>query len=251
MLGKESPQAAANSYQRRQRVAPFIIWGLVVLLVVVGVIVLVSWFSGGKAGFNPFASPTPTNTNTPTPTPVTPTLTPTVTPSPTASPTITLTPTPSGPTVYVVLEGDNCWTIATDHKVDFNVFMTINNFGNDCPIKPGDEILIPLANQELPTETPLPTDIARGTQIEYTVKIGESLRDIASKFNSTVEAIMAIRDNNLKNFNDLKAGQKLIVPVNLVTPTPTSTATNTVTPGGPTFTATKEPTATVTPTASQ
>lgn len=249
MLGKESPQSVVESYQRRQRIAPFVIWGLVVLLVVVGVIILVSWFTGGKAGFNPFASRTPTSTSTLTPTPVTPTLTPTITPSPTLSPTITDTPTPSGPTVYVVQEGDNCWSIAEAHQVDMNVFLAINNMGNDCLITPGQEVLIPLSNQELPTETPLPTDLARGTVIEFTVKYGDDLRAIASRYNSTIEAIMAIPQNNLKAFTDLKAGQVLRVPVNIVTPTPTPTLTNTITPGGPTLTPTftpQPPTATAT-----
>ena len=126
----------------------------------------------------------------------------------------------------------------------------MNNFGNACPIKPGDKILIPLASQELPSVTPLPTGLARGTKVEYTVLSGDVLAAIADTYNSTVEAILAIPENNLKTAGDLKAGQKLIIPVNLVTAVPTKAPTMTYTPGGPTETKTPEPTATATSTSS-
>jgi LysM repeat protein len=246
MLGKESPQNVIDSYKRRQQMTPFLVWGIVVLLVVVGVIILVVWFSGSNApSVAIFATPTATSTNTFTPTPTTPTPTSTVTVTETPTPTITLTSTPSGPFEYVVQENDTCWDIAVTNKVDLNVLLAINNFGNACPIKPGDKILIPLADQELPTETAIPTDFPRGGRIEYTVKIGESLLDIASKFDSTVEAILAIKENGLAKASDLKAGQKLIVPARIVTATPTLRPSATVTPGGPTNTP-APPTATAT-----
>lgn len=246
MLGKESPQSVRDSYKRSQKIMPFVGWGLVVLLVAVGVIILVVWFTGN----NPpqvaiFATPTATSTNTFTPTPVTPTATATATATETLTPTITLTNTPSGPVEYVVQENDTCWDLAVANKVDLNVLLAINNFGNSCPIKPGDKILIPLADQELPTETALPTDFPRGGKIEYTVKLGESLQDIASKFDSTVEAILAIKENGLAKESDLKAGQKLIIPARIVTATPTPKPSATVTPGGPTDTPVP-PTATAT-----
>lgn len=252
MLGKESPQNVIDSYKRRQQMTPFLVWGLVVLLVAVGLIILVVWFSGGgnAPAIALFASATPTSTNTPPPTPTNPpTATATATATATETPTVTPTATPSGPVEYVIQEGDTCWDIAVKNEVDFNVLLAINNFGNACPIKPGDKILIPQKDQTLPTETALPTDIPRGTRIEYTVKTGDTLLMIASMFDTTQEAILAIRENNLAKASDLKAGQKLIIPVRLVTATPTFTPTNTVTPGGPTATATSAPpTATISPT---
>ncbi len=244
MAGKDSPQSVIDSHKRRQQTS-IIVWSLVVLLVVVGIIILVVWFtSSNKPAVSMFTTPTATATSTITVTPVTPTLTSTVTSSPTATSTITQTSTPSGPFEYTVKDGDNCWNIANDHKVSIDVLLALNNFGNSCPIKPGQKILIPLASQELPSATPIPTGLARGTKIEYTVLSGEVLAAIAERFNSTVEAIIAIPENNLKAASDLKAGQKLIIPVNLVTQVPTKTATLTKTPGGPTDT--KSPT--VTPT---
>jgi LysM repeat protein len=246
MTGKDSPQSVIDSYRKRQQMMPFLIWGLVVVLVVVGIIILVVWFVGpGKSsGISLFSSPTPTETSTYTPTPVTPTATPTQTPTPTLTPSITPTLTPSGPFEYTVVEGDTCWDIAVKFEVGLDVLLALNNFGNACPIKPDDVILIPLKGQELPTETPLPTNFQRGQKIEYIVKTGETLAIIASRFNSTIAAIMT--ENKITDENLINAGDKLIVPVNIVTPTPTRAPTNTVTPGGPTFTP-PPPTATATP----
>ncbi len=226
---------------------PFMVWGLVVLLVVVGIIILVVWFFGpGKSsGIALFASPTPTATSTFTPTPVTPTATFTQTPTETLTPTITLTLTPSGPFEYTVVEGDTCWDIAAKFEVGLDVLLVLNNFGNTCPIKPDDVILIPVKGQELPTETALPTNFPRGQKIEYFVKVGETLAIIASKFNTTIASIMT--ENKITDENLITAGQKLTISVNIVTPTPTRAPTNTITPGGPTLTP-RVPTATATAT---
>jgi LysM repeat protein len=245
MIGKDSPQSVIDSYRKRQQMLPFMIWGLVVLLVVVGIIILVVWFVGpGKGNISLFASPTPTSTSTFTPTPTVPSATPTLTATETLTPTITETATPSGPFEYTVLEGDTCWDIAVKYEVTLDVLLALNNFGNTCPIKPGDVILIPLKGQELPTETPLPSDFPRGQKIEYIVKTGETLAIIAAKFNSTVDAIL--RENDIDDANSISAGQLLVVPVNIITATPTTRPTNTITPGGPTLTPVP-PTATPTP----
>jgi LysM repeat protein len=236
MAGKSSPQSVIDSYKRRQQMMPFVIGGLAVLLVAVGIIILVVWFTGSnRPAIGLFASATPTATDTPTVTPVTPTITPTMTSTETLVPTETLTPTPSGPYEYEVLEQDNCWDIAIKFEVDLDVLLALNNFGNQCPISPGDRILIPAPGQELPTETPIPADLPRGTKIEYQIKVGETLAIIAVKFNSTVDEIVRetniyYRANNLpilEDLNQIQAGQIIIVPANLVTPTPTLGPTST------------------------
>jgi LysM repeat protein len=236
MAGKSSPQSVIDSYKRRQQMMPFVIGGLAVLLVAVGIIILVVWFTGSnRPAIGLFASATPTATDTPTATPVTPTITPSLTSTETLVPTETLTPTPSGPYEYEVLEQDNCWDIAVKFEVDLDVLLALNNFGNQCPISPGDRILIPAPGQELPTETPIPADLPRGTKIEYQIKVGETLAIIAVKFNSTVDEIVRetniyYRANNLpilEDLNQIQAGQIIIVPANLITPTPTLGPTST------------------------
>ncbi len=241
MKRKDSPQSVIDSYRRRQQMAPYFMAGLAVLLVVVGIIILVVWFTGsGKSkvgAVSLFASPTATVTETVTPTPVTPTATATITVTVTETPTVTVTATPAGPYEYKVQEGDTCWYIAAKHKVGLDVLLALNNFGTGCPIKPGDTIMIPQSGAELPTATAISSG-ATG-KMEYTVQIGDTLASIAARFNSTVDAIM--KENKLKDANKINYGDKLVIPVNIITLTPTKAPTKTVTPGGPTFTATATP----------
>ena len=76
----------------------------------------------------------------------------------------------------------------------------------------------------LPTSTTIPVDLPRGTKIPYVIQTGDSLELIASKFNSTVEAILALKENKdagITDANKIFAGQKIWVVVNIVIPTPT------------------------------
>lgn len=231
MRGKDSPQNVIDSYRRRQQTMPFIVGGLAVILVAIGIVILLVWFTGpNRPAISLFASPTPTSTSTLTPTPTVPTSTPTITPTITETPTITVSPTASGPFEYTVQAGDTCWDIAAKYKVDLLVLLALNNFPADsCPIQGGQKILIPAPDQSLPTATPLPPNLPAGTRIEYVVQLNETLAIIATRFNTTVDAIVAIKENNLQDTNILVAGKKLIIPVNLVTPVPTQTATLTPT----------------------
>ncbi len=240
MNRKDSPQSVIDSYRRRQQMAPYFMAGLAILLVVVGIIILVVWFTSSGRSLSPaalVASPTATVTDTVTPTPTVPTATATSTATETVTPTITETATPSGPFEYTVQENDTCWDIAVNNNVDLEVLLALNNFGSECPIKPGDKILIPLPGAQLPTLTPLPTD-ARGVKIEYTVRTGDTLALIAERYNSTVDAI--ILENKIEDPNKINVGDVLIVPVNIVTPTATRAVTNTVAVT-PTSTSTPKP----------
>lgn len=237
MSDKESPTNVIDGYRRRQQAAKKapIILGIAAILLIVGAGVIIFWVLGSDVpSLALFASETPTPTNTATVTPTSsPTATFTVTPTETPTPTITNTPTPSGPFLYEVVEGDSCYAIAVKFDVDILLLITINNLDPSCPIRPGDKLTIPGPDTELPTATPLPANLPRGYIIEYTVLPGDTVAIIATKFNSTVEAI--IEENEIENENDILAGQILRVPVNLVTPVPTNTPleeTLTPTPSG-------------------
>jgi LysM repeat protein len=237
MPDKDSPQSVIDSYQKRQKMLPFLVGGLAVLLVAVGVIVLIIWLTGsGGAGISLFATSTPTPTETFTPTPVTPTSTPTETVTLTQTPTVTITFTPTGPQEYTVQQNDNCWSISQKFKVDFAVLLAINNFGSGCPINPGQKILIPTANQTMPTVTALASDIVRGTKITYIIQLGDTLDSIAARFQTTKELI--ILDNKITDANTLFAGQTLIIKYGMATPTLTRVPTSTT---GPTSAATNTP----------
>ncbi len=237
MDNKFSPQDIIDSYKRRQRLIPFLFIILAIVLVVLGVIIIVIATRGVTQ-----RGPAATATLEPSATQAT--YTPSLTPTITETPTETMTMTPSAPFEYVVKEGDNCYALAETYNVELLVLLAVNNF-TGCPIQPGDTILIPPPGMVLPTPTPIPSDLPRGTRITYTVQLGDNLYIIASKFNSTVEQIMTI--NKITDPNSINAGDALIVPCNLVTPTitlaPTSTKGATSTSG----TVTTTPTVTLTP----
>lgn len=223
MSDRDSAQHIIDSYRkRRQQTVPFLVGGLAVLLVAVGIVVLIVWLTGpSRPAISFFATETPTPTETATPTATaTETPTPTDTPTETATSTEAPTETPSAPFVYTVEENDNLFSIAEKFDVDVLVLMALNKLTFDSIIRVGDELLVPPPGLALDTATPLPEGM-RGT-IEYTVALGDNLEAIATRFFSTVDAI--IRENEgLDNANEIFVGQVLKIPVNIATPVPTRT----------------------------
>jgi len=238
-MSKKDAKNVISSYRKKQKLGPYILGGVAILLAIAGIVLLIVYLVGGGDGprISLFSSKTPTPTETATPTPVTPTATATMAATVTNTPTITPTSTPNAPFEYEVQEGDNCTTIAEEFDVDIEVLMVLNNLTSSCFITPGETILIPAPGQVLPTATPLPSDIAVGTLIEYTIRQNDSLYGLALQFNSTIERIIEEtndyrRDNDLDEIednNDLFVGDILIIPVNIVTPVPTATNTRTLT----------------------
>jgi LysM repeat protein len=231
---KESAQDVIEAYRKRQKQAQKapIMLGVAAGLLVVGAAAIIFWLIGpGLPQMSFFATetPTPTATSTATST-ATATLIPTETPTSSPTPTETLTPTASGPFVYEVLENDNLFTIAEKFNVDLLVLIAINNLDATNPIiRVGDRLTIPGPDTQLPTASPIPLSMRRGTLVEYTVQTGDTVAIIAEKFNSTVDDIVA--ENALEDPNAIFVGQKLNIPVNLVTPIPTSTPGPSPTPG--------------------
>lgn len=250
------PAALISSYRKSQQTGPFIIWGLVILFVFVGIVLLVFWLTSANGPkISLFATATPTATITPSPT-NTSTLTPTSTS--TSTPTVTLSPTPSEPFDYVVEEGDTLSGISEKFNLgDFGLQLLFFLNPTIDPTAPniniGDKIKIPNPGYVLPTATAVPSDL-RG-KVDYIVQPGDTISSIASKFNSTFEAILKENKIAEADANKLLVGQLLVIPVNLVTPTnppkPTITAGPSPTAPSP-FTPTPPggiaPTATITPT---
>ncbi len=223
-----------NSYRkRRQQRGPLLVYGAIAL-VVIGIVVILIWlFSSGQnpvAGLFPTETPTPTLTSTPT---NTATLTATATITETA--TITLTPTRSGPIDYIIQEDDSLDAIAQKFELgDDGILLILNanpSIVNDFNgvIFIGQTISIPAPGSILPTTTPIPANLTRGTQIEYRVLPGDTLAGIAAKFNSLTENIISV--NKIEDANAIAVGTTLKIPVNLVTATATLPSTSTpVTP---------------------
>jgi LysM repeat protein len=65
-----------------------------------------------------------------------------------------------------------------------------------------------------PTKTPTPANLTK-----YTVRSGDTLSEIARKFDVSVDDIKAL--NNLPNPDILSEGQQLLIPGSPLTPTPT------------------------------
>jgi LysM repeat protein len=226
MSDKDSAKNVIDSYRKRQQMTPFIIGGLAVALLVVGILLLALWLTGGINTGSLFATDTPTPTLTFTPT-LTPTITLTPTPTETMAPTNTLEPTPtetpSAPFVYIVQEGDTCFSIAEEFAVDMLYLIQLNGLTSECIIRVGDELLIPPPGASTPTPTALPENMPPGTRIQYTVLPGDSVEGIAIRFNSTVERIREDNADIIGENDEIFPGQILVVVVNISTPFPTFT----------------------------
>jgi len=227
MWNKSSPQRNINQFNRPRQFLPTFIGIMAALLVLIGIVMLILWFSGGGFSINLFKGKA-TATSTSVPTPV---LSPTPSLAPTAAITETpsITPTPSGPFEYEVKQDDTCWGLAVKFKSDFEALLAINGFANGtCPIYPGLKILIPAPGTLAPTQTQInPANLAKGTKINYTVQSGDTLQSIASKFNSTIADILSLNKAKLTNPDNIPIGIILVIRVNLVTPTPTFAPTST------------------------
>jgi len=235
-MNKSGPSSTANTIasfrKRRQSRGPVMFYLLAALLVVAGIIVLVLWLTGPSKPLSSMLAtetPTPTLTFTLTNTPI-----PTATPVDTFTPTITNTATPGAPFQYTVQEGDSLVLIADKFGLGTDgvqLILALNPAirDNNGIIFPGQIIWIPNPDLHLPTSTPIPANLPKGTKIKYTIQPGDTLAGIADSFNSTIEAIMA--ENKITDPNTINVGDELIIPVNLVTPTATRPPTST--PGTP------------------
>jgi LysM repeat protein len=243
-MRKGQPSNLISSYRKRQQIGPFVAWGLALVLVLGGVIVLVMWLtSTNSPALALFATKTPTATVT---LPPTNTLPPSETPTETGTPTQTLTPTPSAAFEYVVQEGESLATIAEKFNLGDDgipLILLLNPYDEKTGqgIDPttqivfvGQKITVPPPGMQYPTSTPVPSNLARGTKVIYVIQTGDNLASIASQFNSTVEDIK--KTNNIQDENKIFVGQQITVHVNLVTPTVTKIPTTTPIGGGPTVT---------------
>jgi len=233
-MAKKSAQSVISSYRKRQKSGPVLLRVLAGLLILAGIVIVIIWAvgKGGEGGgIKLFATKTPTPTETPTKTP-------TNTATITNTPTITLTPTASAPFEYVVQEDDNCTTIAEKFDADLEVLLLLNNLDSLCLIQVGNTILIPAPGQQLPTSTPLPTDTIPGYVMDYTVRPADSFTSLAIEFRSTIERILTETNRMRRTLGldpmtedtPLLVGDKLKIPVWIVTAVPTATNTRTMTP---------------------
>ena len=226
--GRPSTFKPLTPRRRRRLPSPNLLVIGAVVVVALGLILIGSSLIGpGKPINNWLATdtPTPTVTNTPTAT-----ATATSTPTETPTPTVTNTPPPSAPFQYTIQDGDNLVTIAQKFSLAEDGIPLILQLNaaiadNKGIIFPNQVIWIPNPDMRLPTATPIPPTIPRGTIFEYMVLPGDTLAGIAAKFNSSVDEIMKL--NKIDDPTALSAYVTLKIPVNMVPPTSTRPPTST------------------------
>ena len=107
-----------------------------------------------------------------------------------------------GSEYYVVKSGDTLWSIAKNNNITVTELKNINNLTSNT-LSIGQKLLL----KEGILETPV-------TDNTYTVKKGDTLYQLAQKYNTTVSELKAL--NNLTS-NSLSIGQNLKIPSNNTT----------------------------------
>lgn len=105
---------------------------------------------------------------------------------------------PTSKNIYTVKKGDSLYQIAKKYNTTIDTLKKINNLTSNT-LSIGQIITLPQDSEELPKD-----------YTTYTVQKGDSLYQIAKKYNTTIENLKKI--NNLTN-NTLSIGQKIQVPI--------------------------------------
>lgn len=118
-----------------------------------------------------------------------------------------------GQTTYVVQPGDNLFRISLRYGTTVQAIATANGIANPNIIYVGQTLVIPDGSTPPPSPPdsspdPNPSPPAEGAT--YVVQRGDTLGQIAQRYNSSVAAIAAA--NNIVNVNLIFAGQVLLIP---------------------------------------
>lgn len=116
---------------------------------------------------------------------------------------------------YTVKKGDTLYSIAKKYNTTVNNIKSLNNLSTST-LRIGQKLKIPPKETTTPSTTPTPNTLT------YTIKKGDTLYGIATKYNTTISAIKSL--NNLDT-NTLTIGKTLKIP------TTTSYTTHTVKKG--------------------
>lgn len=215
MNEKETARDIIESYRKRQKwlqITPLIIFA-VVLLGVIGIGLVINYLR--DSGIPSFSS-AETNALPPTEA-LLPEVTSTATLSPTQAMEILFTEIPFTPeesptpeqTIYVVREGDTLASISLQFNTSLQEILELNPELDADLITVGQQLVIPAQSDPQATFTPLPEDYEG--MVEYQVVSGDTLFDIAIRYNITIEAI--VQANQLTSPDDITVGDILQIPV--------------------------------------
>ena len=103
--------------------------------------------------------------------------------------------TPANYITYKIKKGDTLSEIAKKYGTTVSTLASLNNIKDVDKIYAGDTIKIPTNNS---------------LYIEYTIKKGDTLSEIAKKYGTTVKKLQSI--NGIKNANKIYAGDTIKIP---------------------------------------
>ncbi len=128
-----------------------------------------------------------------------------------------------GETTHVVQPGETLFRISLRYGVSIQAIAQTNNISNVNLIFVGQRLVIPAGGTvpaPPPTQPQPQPQPPSGDQTTYTVVRGDTLGNIARRFNSTVAAIA--QANNIANVNRIFTGQQLTIPTGGVVVVPPS-----------------------------
>ncbi|MFR0513573.1 LysM peptidoglycan-binding domain-containing protein [Limosilactobacillus mucosae] len=125
---------------------------------------------------------------------------------------------------YTVKSGDTLSTIASQHNTTVNQIVSLNQLSNPNLIYVGQ--VLKLKNSQT-TDSSSSTSTAATTAGTYTVKAGDTLSGIASRFSTSSSTLASL--NSISNPNLIYVGQVLKVSAGATNSSSTSSASNTAT----------------------
>ncbi|MEW5986418.1 MAG: LysM peptidoglycan-binding domain-containing protein [Chloroflexota bacterium] len=134
-------------------------------------------------------------------------------------------PGEDGSIVHTVQTGQTLWAIAARYEVSLSDLYLFNNLNDQSLLRPGDEIIVQLAEGQAPPPTPTPP-------LTYVVQKGDSLWTIAARNYLNLADLLFF--NNLREDAILRPGQELIIrwlEGQPLPPTPTPPTTHVVQSG--------------------
>jgi LysM repeat protein len=137
----------------------------------------------------------------------------------------------NGTRTYTVKAGDSIGSIAHKQGISAAAIRSLNPQMKNDTVRVGQDLTLPAATPNAPAATPkassapgtpvaamAPANAPAGS-VEYTVKPGEGLSQIAKKYGVPMREIASV--NNIADPKSLRAGQKIMIP-GVKTPAPST-----------------------------
>lgn len=105
-------------------------------------------------------------------------------------------------TIYIVRKGDTLYSIAKKYNTTVQTIVSNNNIRNPNLIYPGERLIIVKSTENIQIK-----------YMTYKVKKGDTLYDIANKYNTTISKLAYI--NGIRNVNYIYINEIIKIPINI------------------------------------